>query len=519
MPDLDPLEELKERRQIALAMGGPEKVARQQQRGKKTVRERIAALVDSDSFDEIGQLASHHGAPGRAQSLDEITAADGVVVGLARIDGRPACIVGEDFTIMGGSYGIVHGRKKQRAAFIAYRERLPIVWLLDGAGARAQDMIGEGLPAAPHYAVMARHSGRAPQVAVVMGPSAGESSLAASQCEFIIMVDKISMLAAGGPPVVKAATGTDVTKEELGGTQVHCRESGLADNIAVDEEAALLQARCFLSYLPNNAWAYPPHWPTDDPVERREEALLNILPKDSRQPYDMKKVIDLVVDRESFFEIKPEHATMMITGFARMDGHPVGIVANQPLVLAGAISAKAAHKARHFIDLCSAYHVPLVFLMDVPGVMPGVQSEREGTLRPGLALNYSIAWADVPKVTVILRKAFGYGAMAMGGGEAAGNIAILAWPDADFGSLPPSSAVLAAHSAELDAAEDRDALFEELMENYRQCSGAFHAAITFSVDDVIDPRETRPRIIRALSFARNRRHEPPEPVARYGVMP
>jgi len=514
----DWLKELQARREHALGMGGEERISKQHGRGKKTVRERIDLLCDQGSFQEYGLLASHQGEHGVAQDVNEVTPSDGVVFGIGDIDGRLACVVGEDFTVKGGTYGQIHGLKKRRALELALKDHIPIVWVLDGAGARAQEMIGEGLPYGVNYLMMAKLSGIAPQVGVVMGPSAGDSSLIASSCEFVIMVEGTSMLAAGGPPIVKAATGQDISKEELGGSSIHCRVSGVADNAVATEAEAIALTKRYLSYLPGNAWEYPPQAATDDPVERVSNDLLDIVPDDSRRPYDMHDIINRVFDLDSFLEIKPQHAQSIITGFARMDGHPVGIVANQPTVAAGSITTQAARKARHFIDLCSAYHVPLVFLQDVPGVMPGPESEREGALRAGLSLAYALAWADVPTITVIIRKSFGYGACAMAGGGS-GQSVVLAWPGADFGSLPPSSAVLAAHGKELEAAEDPDALRDQLMDNYKQCSGAFHAARTFSVDDVVDPRETRLRVAKALQLARRRRTQAAQPTPRFGVMP
>ncbi len=512
------LEELYERRAHAELMGGEKRVAKQEACGKKTARARIAMLVDMGSFTEYGQLATHESGRGYAQGVEEVSAADGVVCGVAKINGGPVVVVAEDFTVKAGTYGIVHGRKKRRMVKLALQERLPVVWLLDGAGARAQEMIGEGLPEGINYLLMAELSGIAPQVAVVMGPSAGDSSLIAALSQFIIMVRPLAMLAAGGPPIVKAATGQEISKEDLGGADIHCRISGVADNAVETEEEAILLAKRFLSYLPVNAWQYPPRMDTSDPDDRLCEDLVDIVPSNPRSPYNMKKIIHRVVDDESFFEIKPEHAMELIVGFARMDGHPTGFVANQPMVGAGSITAAAARKARHFIDMCNAYHVPLVFLQDVPGLMPGPISEHAGALRPGLALTYSLAWANVPRVTVVIRKAFGYGACAMAG-AGAGQSVVLAWPGADFGSLPPTSAILSAHARELDQAENREVLMTELLERYQKCSGAFQAAQVFNIDDVIDPRETRTRINRALEMSRLRRSEPARPPMRAGVMP
>ncbi len=512
-------EELRARRKQALEMGGQTRIKKQHARGKLTVRERIDLLLDPGTFGEYGLLATHRTEIGHSSTSNEISPADGVVVGFGKIDGRSVCVVGEDFTVKGGTFGIVHGRKKLRAIEIAHKECVPVIWIQDGAGARAQEMIGEGYPSGPHYAAIARHSGTSPQVCLIMGPSAGDSSLIASLCQMLIMVDGTSMLAAGGPPIVKAATGQDIDKEVLGGADVHCRVSGVADMRAGNEEMAIAKARQFLSYLPTNAYEYPPAVAPTPPSKEAQEIISSIVPDDPRVPFDMKKVISAIVDDESFFEIKPEHASMLIAGFARIDGHPIGLVANQSLVYAGAITAAAARKARHFIDLCVAYHVPLVFLVDVPGVMPGPEAEREGTLRPGLALTYSLAWADIPVITVVTRKAFGFGACAMGGGGSSGQDLVLAWPFADFGSLPPSSAVLAAHATEIENSDNPEQLKRDLVAHYERSAGAIHAAETFSVDDIVLPEETRARISQALELARNRRTKSPSPTPRYGVMP
>jgi acetyl-CoA carboxylase carboxyltransferase component len=510
------VEELRKRRERALEMGGPEKVARQRMQGKLTARERIALLLDPGSFQEYGLLATHQSH--RPEMAEKITPADGVITGFGLIEGRRSGVIAEDFTVLGGSVGLTHAMKKIRIVEIATQEKVPLIWLLDGAGARAEEFIGEGLPAVYHHLLVARMSGIAPQVGLVMGPCAGDSVLIGSLLEFIIMVKGHGMMAAGGPPVVLAATGERVTKEELGGSNIHCRISGVADNEAASDEDAIRMVKKYLSYLPSNAWGYPPSIKTDDDPNRMDEELLYILPANPKRPYDMKRIIKCVVDKDSFFEIKPDFAPMIITGFARMGGHTVGIVANQPSVYAGAITAKAAQKDRHFIDLCAAYHVPLIFLVDVPGVMTGPQSEKEGALRFGLAVAYSLAWADVPKITVVIRKAFGFGGSAMCGYGAKQTLT-MAWPTVDFGSLPVDGGILAGHGAQLAGAGDPEALRKQLEEAYLKYCGPYPAAATFNVDDVIDPRETRPRLIQALDLALNRRSVPPAPVMRHGVMP
>ena len=510
------LEYLKKRRELAKQMGGPEKVAKQHTLGKLTVRERIALLFDSGTFREYGLLATHQSH--RQEMSEKITPADGIITGFGKIHGRSTGVIAEDFTVRGGSVGQTNIMKKVRMVQIATQEKIPLVWMLDGAGARAEEFIAEGLPMVTHLLTIARMSGIAPQVGIVMGPSAGDSSLCGSLLEFIIMTKRTSMMAAGGPPVVLAAMGQVVSKEELGGWKVHCEESGVADNPAEDDKDAIEMATRYLSYLPSNAYEYPPYQKPDDDPNRMDEELLSIVPENLKRPYDMKHIINCVADRGSFFEIKPLFAQEMITGFARMNGHPVGIIANQPKIMAGAITAKAGMKERHFIDLCVAYHVPLIFLVDVPGVMPGPEAEREGALRFGLAVAHSLAYADVPKITVVVHKAFGFGGCAMCG-YGAGQTLTLAWPRVEFGSIPADSGVLAAYKSELEKAEDPEALKKELEEKFNKYSGPYPSAGAFNVDDVIDPRETRPRIIEALELALSRRVVPPQPVFRIGVMP
>jgi len=500
----------------ALEMGGPEKVAKQHKQGKLTARERIDLLFDPGTFQEYGLLASHQSQ--RPEMADKITPADGVVTGFGAISGRMTGIIAEDFTVLGGSQGATNGLKKFRMVEITTREKRPLIWLLDGAGARAEEFIGEGLPGVFHHVKIAKLSGIAPQVGLVMGPCAGDSALIGSLLEFIIMVRGHGMMAAGGPPVVYTATGEQITKEELGGSRIHCRISGVADNEAASDEDAIRMAIQYLSYLPANAWEYPPHIQSDDDPNRMDDELLDILPENPKQLYDMKRIIKCIVDRDSFFEIKPDFAPMMITGFARMMGHSVGLVANQPLVRAGAITARAGEKERHFIDLCTAYHVPLIFLLDVPGVMTGSQSEKEGALRSGLAVAFALAWADVPKITVVIRKAFGFGGSAMCG-YGGKQVLTLAWPTVNFGSIPVAGGVLASQGAELRASAHREESRKEMEKDYEKYLGPYPAAAHFNVDDVIDPRETRPRIIRALELALGRRSVPPAPVWRHGVMP
>ena len=513
----DLLEELARRRAAAGAHGGEAKVARQRRAGKQVARERVAMLMDAGSFTEIGGLATH--APTRVTPVkDKVTPADGVVTGFGRIDGRIAGVVAEDFTVLGGSLGLVNFEKKNRMIELALRDRVPLVWLFDGAGARTDEYIGEGLAPMHHFMNVARLSGTAPTIAAVLGPTAGDSSLLASMMEFIVMVKGEGMLAAGGPPLVAMGTGERVSKEELGGWEVHCRISGVADNAAEDEADAVRQLKRYLSFMPANAWAWPPGAEAEPAPEGAGDVLRGLIPANRRRPYDMKKAVAAIFDRDSFFELKPDHARMMITGFARLEGRAVAVAANQPMAMAGAITAAAGHKLRRFIDLAAAYHLPVVFLTDTPGVMTGPKSEREGALRVGMAVASSFAFANTPLVTVVLHKAFGYGAAAMGG-YGAEQSAVLAWPTADFNAIPLESGIKAAYKAELENADDPDALYERLVREYGRLCGAWPAAEAMKIDDVIDPAETRPRLVEALDRAELRRTEAPAPTLRHGVMP
>ena len=513
----DLIEELRQRQAVSLEHGGTERMARQHNQGKLTARERVDLLFDADTLEEIGQLATHVHTP-VTTIPNKHTPADGVIAGFGRIDGRPAAVVAEDFAVLGGSLGINNFAKKNRIIELAQRDKLPVVWLFDGAGARTDEFIGQGLAPMHHFMEVAKLSGVTPQIAGVMGPCAGDSSLLPAMMEFIVMVEGTGMLAAGGPPLVKMGTGQDVTKEELGGADLHCRVSGVADNRATDDHDAIAQIRRYLSYMPTNAYQYPPYVATDDSPDRREETLGDILPANRRRPYDMMKIIERVVDRDSFFAIKPEFAKMMITGLARMGGHAVGIIANQPNVMAGAITAVAGAKHRHFMDLCNAFHLPIIFLMDTPGVMTGPQSESEGALRAGMTIAHSFAFARVPLLSLTIHKGFGYGAAAMGG-LGAGQSTTLAWPSADFNAIPLDSGIQAAYRGVLEAADDRDTEQARLEAELGALCGAFPAAEQMKIDDIIEPAATRPRLIQALERALTHRSQAPEPAMRWGFLP
>jgi acetyl-CoA carboxylase carboxyltransferase component len=512
---LERVEDLRNRRNTALEMGGPEKVKRQHNEGKLTARERMDLLFDRGTFTEYGILAMSLNE--RLKMEKKKTPADAVIVGYGRINGRMTCAIAEDFTVLGGSVGHTHWLKNWRTVQLAKSSKVPLIWMMDGAGARSEETINLGLPNVDHFLEISRTSGIVPQVALAMGPCSGDSSLQVSLIEFIIMVKGHGELFAGGPPVVYSAIGEVIGKEDLGGSKIHCRVSGLGDNEAESDEAAIAMTKEYLSYLPQSAYEYPPYVDTHDPADRMEGELLDIVPAE-RKPYDMKRIIRCVVDNGKDFEIKPLFAPNLITTLARLGGHTVGIIANQPKVMAGTVDAKGAAKYRHFVDLCSAYHVPIVYLTDIPGVMTGSEAERQGTLRAGLACAYAVAFADVPIITVVIKKAFGYGGSAMGG-YGAGQAGVFAWPTADFGAIPLAGGVLAAYKKEIEAAPDPEVKRREIESKFLDAGGPYPAAAKFNVDDVIDPRETRPRIIRALELALNRRTVPAAPVVRHGIMP
>ncbi|MGE0681780.1 MAG: acyl-CoA carboxylase subunit beta [Candidatus Binatia bacterium] len=510
------IEEIARRRQHALEMGGKERVARQHAQNKLSARERIMHLLDHDSFTELGMLATHQSQRPEMQGM--YTAADGVIMGYGRIDGRDVLIGAEDFTVMGGSVGMTGILKRERVLELAQQTKVPVVWLLDGSGARANEWVRGGWVGGRHFTLMSHLSGVVPQVVAAMGPCAGDPALMAPLADFVVMVKGTSMLAAGGPPIVEAAIGEKVSKEELGGSVVHCHISGVGDNEAEDDEDCLQLIRRYLSYFPTNVYSLPPRSDIKDDPERREEELLSIVPRNRKRPYDMMRVIQHITDHETVFEIKPRYGRSVITCLARMDGEVVGVVGNQPLQLAGIIDGPAADKMTHFIQLCDAFHIPLIFLSDVPGFMTGSASERDATLRRGLRIAYAMAFVSVPKISVVLRKAYGMGAVAMCGHQS-GQVLTLVWPSGEFGALPVEGGVSAGHKSALETATDQTRTRAELEGYYNQFGSPFSTAETFNFDDLIDPRDTRPLIIRALRAARAGNTAPLGPKTRHGIMP
>lgn len=516
MSMMERADDLAARRERIRRMGGDEAVTRQHEAGKLTVRERVDVLFDGDTFTEIGTQATHAGiAPdmrGRA------TPADGVVTGFGRIDGRLASVIAYDFTVMAGSMGRTAEVKCNRAREIAYTKRMPMIWLIDSAGARIQEAIGSRNFAGSGllFREESVYSGVVPQVAAMMGPGAAGTAYIPALADFVPMVKGTSNMALGGPPLVKAVVGEDITAEELGGSKIHCEVSGCADLEVADDRACLNAIREYLSYFPSSNTDPLPVRSCEDPAERQDEGLLQVVPDSPRRAYDVKKVIRAVVDHGRFFEIKPAWARNIVVGLARLGGVPVGVVANQPMVLGGALDIDAADKAARFIMLCDAFGVPLVFLQDVPGFMVGSKVERAGIIRHGAKMLYAVSEASVPKLTVVVRKAYGAGYFVMCGRAYEPDL-IVAWPTAEISVMGPEGGTNIIFRKEIAAAASPDEERARRVEEFRRLIDPYVAAGAALIDDVIDPRETRPVLVRALEMARTKRVE--RPWKKHGVMP
>ncbi len=512
----DLADDLAARRAHAARMGGEEAVARQHGAGKLTVRERLDLLFDRGSFTELGILASHAGVSPDMAGRE--TPADGVVTGFGTIDGRLASVIAYDFTVMAGSMGRTAEVKSNRAREIAYTKRIPMIWLIDSAGARIQEAIGSRNFAGSGLLFREESimSGVVPQVAALMGPGAAGTAYIPALADFVPMVKGTSHMALGGPPLVKAVVGEDITAEELGGSRIHCEISGCADLETADDRACLAAIKEYLSFFPANNGEPPPRASCHDPVERRDPALLDIVPDNPRRAYDVKKVIRAVVDQGHFFELKPGWARNIVVGLARLAGRPVGVVANQPMVLGGALDNDAADKAARFIMLCDAFGVPLLFLQDVPGFLVGSKVERAGIIRHGAKMLYAVSEATVPKLTVVLRKAYGAGYFVMCGRAYEPDL-IVAWPTAEISVMGPEGGTNIIFRKEIGAAADPDAERGRRIDEFRKLINPYIAAGGALVDDVVDPRDTRPVLCRALEMAKSKKVE--RPWKKHGVMP
>jgi methylmalonyl-CoA decarboxylase subunit alpha len=509
------VEELHERRERAKLGGGEEKIARQHAAEKLTARERIDLLVDEGTFTELGIHAGiHHSVRGLE---GKEAPADGVITGYGKVDGRMVAICAYDFTVMAGSMGLSGEMKVTRLRDLALTKRLPFVWLLDSAGARIQEAVGSLFAGSGFlFREEVVMSGVIPQVAALMGPCAAGTAYIPGLADFVPMVKGRGSMALAGPHLVRAAVGEDVTQEELGGSRVHCRKSGVGDLEVADDQECIARIKEYLAYFPSHNQERPPIRESSDPVDRMDEDLLDVLPESNRKPYDMYEVIRRIVDDGEYFDMKPQWAKTIITCFARFGGRPVGIVANQPKQLGGILDNDSADKAARFVNLCNAFGIPLVFLQDVPGFMVGTKVEQAGIIRHGAKMLHAVANATVPKITVVLRKAYGAGYYVMCGRAYEPDL-IVAWPSAEISVMGAEGAVEIVFRKQVEEAEDPAAKRQELIDAYRKIIDVYIAAKNDLIDDVIDPRETRPTICRALEMAEGKTVE--RPWKRHGVVP
>jgi len=516
------IDEIRERRRLAEACGGAEAVARHHAAGKLTVRERIAALLDADSFREVGKLAGR-GTYDKAGNLLKFEPA-AYVMGIGRIDGRPVAVGGEDYTIRAGTGFGSDRRKGGQGGFIedlAYEYRIPLVNLVDGTGGTVSTARRKGYTVVPGYGQDGFERSVdlmevVPVVSAVMGTTAGGPSARALLCHWSIMVRGTSQIFAAGPPVVERAFGQQITKEALGGAKVAADIAGTIDNVTDSEQECLAQIRRFLSYLPTNVWELPPVAARDDPAERCEEELAAIVPRSARQPYDMRRLIELIADRGSVFEIQETFGRAVITQLARMNGHVVGIIGNNPR-FGGIMDYKAARKQGHFVELCDMFNIPLIFFVDLPGFMVGAESEASAMLREGVRARFIGLQVSVPVFTVIVRKCYG---MAGGGAiDRRGLNFKIAWPSAEWGSLPVEGGVKAAYKREIESAPDPQQRERELEEELRQLASPLRTAEAFAVEDLIDPRETRPYLCQFIEALQPRLKTQLGPKRKGGVRP
>jgi acetyl-CoA carboxylase carboxyltransferase component len=501
--ELTPLERLHRLNGEALHPAGLEAENKQHQRGKLTARERLDLLLDPGSFVELDRFATHratHFGMERRKYLG-----DGVVTGYGTIDGRDVFVFSQDFTVLGGSLGEVFAEKICKVMDLAVKMGAPIIGINDSGGARIQ----EGVVSLGGYAEIfwrnVQASGVVPQLSVVAGPCAGGAVYSPAITDFIFMVRDISYMFITGPDVVKTVTGEEVTFEELGGAATHATRSGVAHFTAATEEDVFEAVRSLLAYLPANNLDDPPHVEPQDNPDRESPLLATIIPDSPTKPYDMKNVIHAVVDDEEFLEVQPSYAQNIVIGFARLDGYPVGIVANQPRHLAGVLDIASSEKAARFVRFCDAFNIPLVTFVDVPGFLPGTSQEYGGIIRNGAKLLYAFAEATVPKLTVITRKAYGGAYDVMSSKHIRADVN-LAWPTAEIAVMGPDAAVKIIHRREIAEAENPEQRTAELIADYKaRFANPFIAAERGYVDDVIEPQATRPALIKALAMTRSKR--------------
>lgn len=495
--------------------GGPEKIRQQHEKGKMTARERIDLLLDPGSFNELDMFVTHRCSDfGMA---DKVYPGDGVVTGWGTIDGRLVYVFSQDFTVFGGSLAEGHAAKICKIMDMALKNGAPLVGLNDSGGARIQ----EGVLSLGGYAdIFLRNtlcSGAIPQISAILGPCAGGAVYSPAITDFIFMVKGTSYMFVTGPNVVKTVTHEEVTFEELGGTATHSTKSGVCHFACEDEEDCFQRIRKLLSYIPSNNLESPPFLDTRDDPARKEEALLTIIPDTPNKPYDVKEIVHLVVDAGEFFEIQPDYAANIVIGLARLGGHSVGIIANQPAVLAGVLDISSSLKGARFIRFCDAFNIPLVTFEDVPGFLPGTAQEFGGIIKHGAKLLYAYCEATVPRLTVVLRKAYGGAYDVMNSKHIRGDLNF-AWPSAEIAVMGPKGAAEIIFKKEIDASGDPEDLIRKKEEEFRETfANPYIAAAHGYIDAVIDPRETRQYLIRGLGMLKNKRDS--NPPKKHGNIP
>lgn len=508
------LSDLAARRERVMAGGGEKRIARQHQKGRLTARERIERLLDKSSFAELNMHVTHRC---HEFGMAEVDApGEGVVTGYGTVDGRLVYIFAQDFTVMGGSLGEMHAKKIADVMDLALKTGAPLIGINDSGGARIQ----EGVDSLSGYGqIFYRNtisSGVIPQLSVIMGPCAGGAVYSPAMTDFVFMTQGAYMFITG-PQVIKAVTGEDVSSEELGGAATHNRVSGVAHFMAADENECFDQVRALLSYLPNNNLEQPDRIDTQDPITRADVTLREIVPLESNRAYDMRDVITRVVDNSLFFECQEHYATNIITGFARLNGYSIGIIANQPRVLAGCLDINASDKGARFIRFCDAFNIPIVNFVDVPGFLPGTNQEFGGIIRHGAKMLFAYSEATVPKITLIVRKSYGGAYLAMCSKDL-GADQVFAWPGAEIAVMGPEGAANIIFRKEIADADDPEGVRQQKIADYRgRFANPYIAAARGYVDDVIDPAETRPRLACALEVLSSKREN--RPAKKHGNIP
>ncbi len=514
----DLVAELERRRSQIKEMGGPEKIAKQHARGKLTCRERLARFYDDGAFVEIGI----HGTQMGAGDPKDKPPADAVVCGWGKVNGRLVATAAYDFTVKGGSIGMTGETKVTRLRELALRCRMPLVWFIDSAGARieprpdAADFISMFAGTGYLFREEVIMSGVVPLVSAMVGPGAAGTAYIPGLADFVPMVKDVGSMALGGPPLVKAVTGQEISEQELGGSKVHTEKSGVGDVEVPDEDACIRIIKDYLSYFPQHCEEKPPVAACADPIDRREDRLLDVLPESTRAAYDMYDVIRATVDDGRFLDLKPKWARSIITCLARFGGRPVGIVANNPRQLGGILNNDSADKAARFIQICDAFGLPLVFLMDVPGFMVGSAVEHAGIIRHGAKMLHAMASATVPKLTVVVRKGYGAGYYVMAGRAYEPDL-LVAWPGAEIALMGAEGMVGIAGKKLFPAGEPPPELKSQLLQMIQQNINIFKSAAWGMIDDVIDPRDTRKILCLAVEMSWNRRVE--RPYRKHGIMP